>query len=64
MFWLGVDILPVGLFYIKAEMMEDAGWVVNTDKAFDFIGDQVAIFLLSWLHWVPFFMDFSCLFWG
>ncbi len=40
----GIILGIIGFFYIKAGIMEDAGWVVNTDKAFDFIGDQVGHF--------------------
>lgn len=44
--WIGFTarfiILGItGFFFIKAGIMQNAGLVVNTDKAFDFIGDHV-----------------------
>ncbi|KEO75505.1 DUF1206 domain-containing protein [Anditalea andensis] len=35
----GIIIGIIGFFYIKAGLEQDAGRVVNTDKAFDFLGD-------------------------
>jgi hypothetical protein len=40
----GIILGIIGFFFIKAGILEDAEWVVNTDKAFDFIGDQVGHF--------------------
>jgi hypothetical protein len=37
----GIIIGIIGFFYIKAGILENARYVVNTDKAFDFIGDHV-----------------------
>jgi hypothetical protein len=37
----GIILGITGFFFIKAGLMEDARHVVNTDKAFDFIGDHV-----------------------
>jgi hypothetical protein len=37
----GIILGITGFFFIKAGLMEDASYVVNTDKAFDFIGDNV-----------------------
>jgi hypothetical protein len=37
----GVILGITGFFFIKAGVLEDAYHVVNTDKAFDFIGDEV-----------------------
>jgi hypothetical protein len=44
--WIGYSargfILGItGFFFIKAGILQDARYVVNTDKAFDFIGDHV-----------------------
>ncbi len=37
----GIIIGIIGFFFIKAGFLEDPEHVVNTDKAFDFIGDHV-----------------------
>jgi hypothetical protein len=39
----------IGFFFVKAGVLKDAHHVVNTDKAFDFIGDHVghAYFILT-----------------
>jgi hypothetical protein len=37
----GIILGITGFFYIKAGAFNDAQYVVNTDKAFDFIGDHV-----------------------
>lgn len=37
----GIILGIVGFFYTKAGILERARYVVNTDKAFDFIGDNV-----------------------
>lgn len=37
----GIILGIIGFFFIKAGMVENARYVVNTDKAFDFIGDHV-----------------------
>ncbi len=37
----GIIIGIIGFFFIKAGFLEDAGDVVNTDKAFNFLGDHV-----------------------
>lgn len=37
----GIILGITGFFFIKAGVLEDARYVVNTDKAFDFIGDSV-----------------------
>ena len=37
----GVILGIIGFFFIKAGLMKSSGYVVNTDKAFDFIGDHV-----------------------
>jgi hypothetical protein len=37
----GIILGITGFFFIKAGVMEDAHYVVNTDKAFDFIGDDI-----------------------
>jgi hypothetical protein len=37
----GIILGIIGFFYLKAGVLENAGDVVNTDKAFDFIGDHV-----------------------
>ncbi|MEX2593825.1 MAG: DUF1206 domain-containing protein [Anditalea sp.] len=40
----GIIVGIIGFFYVKAGIMENAQYVVNTDKAFDFIGDHVGHF--------------------
>jgi hypothetical protein len=40
----GIILGIIGFFFIKAGMTDDAQYVVNTDKAFDFIGDHVGHF--------------------
>lgn len=40
----GIIIGIIGFFFIKAGFLEDPGDVVNTDKAFNFLGEQVG-------HW-------------
>ncbi len=40
----GVILGIIGFFFIKAAITENAQHVVNTDKAFDFIGDDVGHF--------------------
>lgn len=37
----GIILGIIGFFFIKAGIVEKADYVVNTDKAFDFIGDHV-----------------------
>lgn len=37
----GIIIGIIGFFFIKAGIVEDPGFVVNTDKAFNFIGENV-----------------------
>jgi hypothetical protein len=37
----GVILAIIGFFYLKSSMKSDSSYVVNTDKAFDFIGDHV-----------------------
>lgn len=37
----GIILGIIGFFYIKAGIADNASYVVNTDKAFDFIGDDV-----------------------
>ncbi|HUP14401.1 MAG TPA: DUF1206 domain-containing protein, partial [Niastella sp.] len=37
----GIVLGIIGFFFLKAGINENAGYVVNTDKAFDFIGDHV-----------------------
>lgn len=37
----GVILGIIGFFFIKAGLKQEANYVVNTDKAFDFIGDHV-----------------------
>jgi hypothetical protein len=37
----GIILGIIGFFFVKAGVVENAQWVVNTDKAFDFIGDHV-----------------------
>lgn len=37
----GLILGIIGFFFIKAGILEDPQFVVNTDKAFDFIGDHV-----------------------
>jgi hypothetical protein len=40
----GIILGIIGFFFAKAGMLGDAKFVVNTDKAFDFIGDHVGHF--------------------
>lgn len=44
----GIIIGIIGFFFIKAGFLEDPQLVVNTDKAFDFIGDHIShlVFIL------------------
>jgi hypothetical protein len=37
----GIILGIIGFFFVKAGIVENARYVVNTDKAFDFIGDHV-----------------------
>lgn len=37
----GTIIAIIGFFFIKAGIVENADYIVNTDKAFDFIGDNL-----------------------
>ncbi len=37
----GLILGIIGFFFVKAGVVENAKWVVNTDKAFDFIGDNI-----------------------
>lgn len=37
----GVILGVIGFFYLKAAIKRDSSYVVNTDKAFDFIGDNI-----------------------
>jgi hypothetical protein len=37
----GIILCIIGFFYIKAGISHEAQLVVNTDKAFDFIGDNI-----------------------
>lgn len=37
----GIILAIIGFFFIKAGISGNAGYVVNTDKAFDFIGDNI-----------------------
>ena len=37
----GVILGIIGFFFLKAGIMKNAHYIVNTDKAFDFIGDHV-----------------------
>jgi hypothetical protein len=37
----GIILGIIGFFLVKAGVVENANYVVNTDKAFDFIGDEV-----------------------
>lgn len=37
----GIILGIIGFFFVKAGVVENARYVVNTDKAFDFIGDHV-----------------------
>lgn len=37
----GIIIGIIGFFFIKAGIVEDPGFVVNTDKAFNFIGENI-----------------------
>jgi hypothetical protein len=43
-FGRGVILSIIGFFFIKASVTENPQYVVNTDKAFDFIGDHVGHF--------------------
>jgi hypothetical protein len=57
----GVILGITGFFLVKAALENNAGLVVNTDKAFDFIGDHIghpSIFLLQRALYV---MGFICL---
>ncbi|WP_242916268.1 DUF1206 domain-containing protein [Pontibacter liquoris] len=40
----GIILGIIGFFFLKAGVLENARYVVNTDKAFDFIGDRVGHF--------------------
>jgi hypothetical protein len=44
----GIILGIIGFFFVKAGLIENAQYIVNTDKAFDFIGDHVghAYFIL------------------
>jgi hypothetical protein len=37
----GIILGIIGFFFLKAGITENARYIVNTDKAFDFIGDHV-----------------------
>jgi hypothetical protein len=37
----GIVLGIVGFYFIKAGILEEAQYIVNTDKAFDFIGDHI-----------------------
>lgn len=37
----GIILGIIGIFFVKAGLLNEARYIVNTDKAFDFIGDQV-----------------------
>lgn len=37
----GIILGIIGFFFIKAGIVENARYIVNTDKAFDFIGDDI-----------------------
>jgi hypothetical protein len=37
----GIILGIMGFFFIKAGVVENARYIVNTDKAFDFIGDEI-----------------------
>jgi hypothetical protein len=37
----GIILAIIGFFFIKAGILENARYIVNTDKAFDFIGDHI-----------------------
>jgi hypothetical protein len=37
----GMIIGIIGFFFIKAGILRDSGYIVNTDKAFDFVGDNL-----------------------
>lgn len=39
----GIILGIIGFFFVKAGVLEEARHVVNTDKAFDFIGDHVGL---------------------
>ena len=40
-FGRGIILSIIGFFFVKAGALENARWVVNTDQAFDFIGDHI-----------------------
>lgn len=40
-FGRGIILGIIGFFFVKAGVVENARYVVNTDKAFDFIGDHI-----------------------
>src|SRR3954470_269004 len=44
----GVILGVIGLFYLKAAIKRNSSYVVNTDKAFDFLGDHMGpvVFIL------------------
>jgi hypothetical protein len=37
----GIIIGIIGFFFVKAGILEDPGYIVNTDKAFNFIGENI-----------------------
>jgi hypothetical protein len=37
----GIIIAIIGYFFLKAGILDNGQYVVNTDKAFDFIGDHI-----------------------
>jgi len=37
----GVILGVIGFFFLKAAIKRNSAYVVNTDKAFDFIGDHI-----------------------
>ncbi|WP_207510562.1 DUF1206 domain-containing protein [Longitalea luteola] len=37
----GIILGIIGFFFVKAGVVENAGYVVNTDQAFDFVGDHI-----------------------
>lgn len=37
----GIILGIIGVFFVKAALWEEARYIVNTDKAFDFIGDRI-----------------------
>lgn len=43
----GIIIGIIGFFYIKAGFENDPNFVVNTDKAFDFLGDLGGVFFIA-----------------